>query len=1013
LGVVDARHRGVTLAEARPDLAGQWHPGKNGALTPDDVAAGTHQVVWWVAACGHDWDMPVKSRTGPHGSGCPYCAGKRVLASESLAAERPDLASEWHPDRNDGLRPDALTIGSGKPAWWRCRTCGHEWVAPVVRRARAGTGCPACAGQVVAAGKSFADTFPEIAAEWHPERNGNRTPDTVTPFSGVKAWWCCAGCGREWQAVVRDRAAGKGCSTCQPPGWSQVAVRLGAELATLFDVGDLERSPREVRTEVGWEPDIVLPAQRIALDVDGRFWHGDTHHKTRTSLDRDTRKSAAFREAGWRLIRIREAPLQRLTDDDIVVADLRDTKTVTLAVAEHLITRFGMSTEGLDSYRASDGLVATAISDAVIVAYQRGAVAGRTLAELFPDLASQWHPERNGVLTPTTVFAGSGRKVWWLCSLGHEWLATLLSRSQGSACPYCSGNKAGQGNTLGDRFPDLAAEWYSERNGDLTAWAVTPGTRRKVWWCCASGHDWQASIASRVAGRGCPYCSGYRASAGNNLGVANPELAAQWHPERNWPLTAEQVTPGSKRRVWWQCSRGHEWQAPVANRKAGRGCPYCSGRAVGQGNTLGDRYPELAAQWHTTRNGKLAPGQVTPRSGKQVWWLCSQGHEWEAVISVRADGAGCPDCTRRVKQGKTLSNMHPALAEEWHPDSNGALRPDEVASTSTRAVWWRCERGHKWRSPVRSRVDGSGCPYCAGRLATPEHNLAVLKPRLTTEWHPSKNEQLTAQDVTPGSDRKVWWRCEEGHEWEATIANRVRGNSCPYCSGHRVGQGNSLADRHPELTAQWHPSRNGLLTPEQVTPGLSTRVWWNCPAGHEWQASINSRVRGTGCPFCTGRRATRERNLKSVHPELAAEWHPTKNGDLDPAHLSPRSAQRVWWECAQGHEWSATVLNRSGGSGCPYCSGRRVTPDRTLAILRPDLAAQWHSTRNIDLRPDDVSPGSGKRAWWQCSAGHEWQAAIGSRTSGAGCPRCSRTKPSPAASTGASTNETNANARPR
>src|ERR1035437_163452 len=86
-------------------------------------------------------------------------------------------------------------------------------------------------------------------------------------------------------------------------------------------------------------------------------------------------------------------------------------------------------------------------------------------------------------------------------------------------------------------------------------------------------------------------------------------------------------------------------------------------------------------------------------------------------------------------------------------------------------------------------------------------------------------------------------------------------------------------------------------------------------------------------------------------PKLAAQWHTTKNGDLEPDQVPPRSNKRVWWRCTKGHDWSATVLNRSGGSGCPYCSGRRPTPERTLAALRPDLVAQWHPNRN-EVRPE-------------------------------------------------------------
>ena len=890
LCVVDARRRGITLAEARPDLALQWHRVKNGELTPSDIASGTHKIVWWVAPCGHEWEMAVKLRTRKASSGCPYCAGKRVLPQDSLAAQRPLLAREWHTQKNGELAPDAVTVGSNRRVWWICKECGHEWAAPIVRRTQSGKGCPGCAGQVVTPGRSFADLFPELADEWHTDKNGELTAHDVTAHSGRRVWWRCGNCGRQWQAAVNDRAAGKGCSTCRPPGWSQVEIRLGAELATLLPVGDLERAPQVVRKETGWEPDIVLLAERIAIDVDGRFWHGDNHHKTRNSADRDTRKIQALRDSGWRLVRIREAPLVALGPDDVLVPDLRNTKAVVIAVTEHLMERFGLQADGLDAYRAGDSLGAEEVAEHLIAAYQREAVAGRTLSELFPPIAAEWHPDKNGAALPTAIFASSGRVMWWQCEHGHDWQARVQTRTGGSGCPYCSGNKAGQGNTLADLHPLLAKQWDQEHNGELTPEQVTPGTTRTVWWCCAAQHRWQASIATRVTSRGCPYCSGYRASAGNNLAQADPDLAAQWHSTRNLHLTAEQVTPGSSRKVWWECAVGHEWSSTVANRKAGRGCPFCSGRKAGQGNTLDKVDPVLAQQWHPSLNGALTPNQVTAHSNRQVWWQCARAHYWQASINNRTNGNSCPYCAgQRAGQGNTLADVLPALAAEWHPRRNDDLRPEQVLTTATRTVWWLCGSGHEWQAPIRSRTNGSACPYCTGRRATPEHNLAVLWPKVAAEWHPSKNENLTAAQVTPGSDRKVWWRCTSGHVWQAGIDSRVRAAGCPYCTGHRVGQGNTLADLYPQIAAQWHPTRNGELTPEQVTPGLTTGVWWICAGEHVWQAGINSRVRGTGCPYCSGRRATSGRNLASVHPKLAAQWHTTKNGDLEPDQVPPRS----------------------------------------------------------------------------------------------------------------------------
>ncbi|MCW2901183.1 MAG: hypothetical protein JWO67_3448 [Streptosporangiaceae bacterium] len=252
-----------------------------------------------------------------------------------------------------------------------------------------------------------------------------------------------------------------------------------------------------------------MPDHRIAIDVDGRFWHAEGHLKTRGSTNRDLRKLQAFSYAGWRLVRVREAPLPLLGPYDLAVEDLRTTRAVVVTLAEHLVDRFELSAPGLDAYRKRRGLAARDVADALLRKYEIRTVAGRTLADLHPMVAAEWHPTRNGILRPDAVFAGSARKVWWLCAVaGHEWDASLLNRSQGTGCPYCSGNRAGQGNTLADRRPDLAAQWHATKNGDLRPDQVTPGTRRKAHWRCISGHEWEASIASRSVGRGCPRCAG-------------------------------------------------------------------------------------------------------------------------------------------------------------------------------------------------------------------------------------------------------------------------------------------------------------------------------------------------------------------------------------------------------------------------------------------------------------------------------------------------------------------------
>lgn len=275
-----------------------------------------------------------------------------------------------------------------------------------------------------------------------------------------------------------------------------------------------------------------------------------------------------------------------------------------------------------------------------------------------------------------------------------------------------------------------------------------------------------------------------------------------------------------------------------------------------------------------------------------------------------------------------------------------------------------------------------------------ETDLATLYPDLARQWHPTKNGDLTPEQVLPGSHRIVWWICEKGHEWRAQIKSRVQGCGCPVCANREIRPSeNDLASQFPILASQWHPTKNGSLTPDQIPPGTTRKVWWICKKGHKWQATVASRTSGYGCPVCTGRQVLAgENDLASQLPAIAAQWHPTKNGALTPQQVTPASNRKVWWRCEKGHDYEATVAARTlRGSGCPYCSGKKVLAGfNDLATLEPEVAKQWHPTLNGALTPEMVTAGTHRKVWWECDQGHVWRAAIYSRTGlkKCGCPIC-------------------------
>jgi hypothetical protein len=268
----------------------------------------------------------------------------------------------------------------------------------------------------------------------------------------------------------------------------------------------------------------------------------------------------------------------------------------------------------------------------------------------------------------------------------------------------------------------------------------------------------------------------------------------------------------------------------------------------------------------------------------------------------------------------SVEALNPSMAKEWHPSNNGSLTPVDVTINSHKLVWWKCSKGHEWKATVNDRSNkGTGCPYCSGNKVNGENCLQALNPSLAKEWHPVKNGSVTPKDLTAGSSKKVWWQCSKGHEWEATVGSRNTGNGCPYCDGKKVSPENCLQTVNPTLAKEWHPTKNGILKQMDVTSSSNKKVWWKCSKGHEWEATVNNRNKGSHCPYCSGRKASDENSLQALNPSLAKEWHPTKNGNLTPRDITAGSNIKVWWLCSRGHEWEVIVNNRGRGSGCPYC----------------------------------------------------------------------------------------------
>lgn len=354
-----------------------------------------------------------------------------------------------------------------------------------------------------------------------------------------------------------------------------------------------------------------------------------------------------------------------------------------------------------------------------------------SIAKMRPRLVWEWS-EKNRPLTPEQVSYGSNKLYWWKGTCGHEWQASAKARSSGENCPICSGARIISGiNDFEALFPDIASEW-SDKNLPLLPSMVRPATHQKVWWRCKLGHEWEASVKSRTLNKtGCPYCSHNKVLPGfNDLASRFPEVAKEWHYEKNGSLLPTKVTAFSNKKVWWRCREGHEWYTHISTRSDGSKCPYCSGIVLLPGyNDLETRYPVLCEEW-SVRNGSFLPSMVNEKSQKNVWWKCSTcGHEWKSVIKARVNGLSCPVCAERsVKTGyNDLATTHSHIAAQWDFERNGQLTPQSISAKSMKSVWWICERGHSYKAKISDRiVNNMGCIECEKEYRDILFQLLVL-----------------------------------------------------------------------------------------------------------------------------------------------------------------------------------------------------------------------------------------------------------------------------------------------
>ena len=774
----------------------------------------------------------------------------------------------------------------------------------------------------------------ELISEWDFEANTKLglEPNELLIGSSKKAWWICKKCGHKWQTQINVRKKGHGCPRCGH-------LKVGACNANLKD-------PK--RSLLVVFPDAV------------KVWN----YKKNKGLKPEDFAAGSNKKVWWKCSECG-----------------KEWQTTIYAKAKS-----GTTTCKSCSLRNNDRrFLKVGVND---------------LSTVNPTVAAEWNYERNGNLTPNDVTANSSVTAWWKCKNGHEWETRILNRTHEGyrGCPICANKRVTKDNCLQTVNPELAKEWNYEKNGDLTPNDIVAGSNKKVWWKCNKGHEWETSPNNRNR-TNCPYCANLKVWPGfNDLASQYPDVAKMWNYEKNYTLLPTDVVCGSGKKVWWKCDKNHEWKAPVVAVVKGHGCPVCKNRRVISGvNDLKTTNPELASEWNYEKNGDLTPDQIIAGSPKTVWWKCKNGHEWQASIVSRNKGHYCPICD---------TNKHTSLAEKtfvFYLRQSGVIveenkrigrkELDIYLPKYNTGIEYDGEHYHTDPKKDQSKND-----YCKENgiqlIRIREPKLPDLNGCKCIKIHKLTNDLdyliLPIQELFSLLNIK-----------SKVVINPKEDLQAIHQLFQLGERKESIAKTHPNLAAEWDYKKN-TLSPEMVSQGQHYKAWWICKkCGYRWEAQVYSRCAGAGCPNCAGviDRKKPEKlivginDLKTVRPDLAKEWDYATN-KTKPDQYTSGSNEKVNWICKHNHIYTASIANRVKGTGCPYCSNRKVlTGFNDLATLKPEIAKEWDYEKNEGITPDKILAGTIKKVWWKCDkCGRKWQTKVCLRKK-TYCPICNRKGP--------------------
>lgn len=627
-----------------------------------------------------------------------------------------------------------------------------------------------------------------------------------------------------------------------------------------------------------------------------------------------------------------------------------------------------------------------------------------SLLLLYPNIAAELHPTLNGRIDKEKISAFSPIKLYWQCDKNpeHFWDASVVKRTRRKqGCPSCAHRRPSKEYNLLVINPKLCEEWDFELNSKGPENYLPNGSQIVNWVCKKnSKHIWPAQIASRNRGSGCRFCNGSGVSIENSFATKHPKLAEQWIDDLNYPASPSNVRAGSHKKYFFRCNKNPEhppFDKPLYEFVKSKGsCPYCAGKRVCLANCLATKRPDIAKNWHPTKNGETTPYDITPGEGEMRWWICPLGHSYQATPNKRTYyNQGCPKCSKhQVSELNRLSILRPDVAAMLHPTKNKGVTGDHLSVCSDKEIWFLCENGHEPFVSVSTMVKRkrNGCKYCYGREATAENNLAVLHPEILQFWDRKRNKKEPSR-YTQYSNKEVYWICPKGHSYKMRISNKVLLKyGCPQCYPKVSANEHRMFSELKSIFKDVEKRRWGRWELDAFIPSLNIGVEYD---GRYYHKNFRRDIRKNRFFLDRGISIIRIREnqlLKISDCDIILESIELKKMHLNKllnviVTLKTRISSKI------NKRIAAYLKKDSFQNQALY---EQLTkdyhlppPGRSLAERYPKLALEWCQKLNGNITPWMIYAHEKRKRWWNCPNGHDpYFASVDHRSRGTGCKKC-------------------------